>query len=103
MESKKTGVKNDDGKLLMSLIPPAAIFGLAEVLTFGAKKYPPNNWLTVENSEIRYEDAFLRHFYAHKAGEIYDEESGLSHLKHALSNLAFLVHLEEEQMKVLPF
>ena len=33
------GIKYDDGKNRLELIPPEAIWGLGEVLTFGAKKY----------------------------------------------------------------
>jgi hypothetical protein len=36
-------LKNDNGKPMMSLIDPAFVIGLADVLTFGAKKYAPNN------------------------------------------------------------
>jgi hypothetical protein len=97
-ESKK-GVKYDQGKLMMRLIPHEAIVGLAEVLTFGANKYTPNGWQTVPDAENRYEDALLRHIYARKAGELTDPESGLSHLKHALTNLAFLVYLEEQKLE----
>lgn len=93
------GVKHDQGKLLMSLIPYEAVFGLAEVMTFGANKYTPNGWKTVPDAERRYKDALLRHFYAHESGEELDQESGLSHLKHALTNIAFLVYLEEEKNK----
>ena len=93
------GVKDDKGKLLMSLIPHQVIFGLSEVLTFGANKYTPNGWKTVPDAERRYKDALLRHIYSHEAGEDLDQESGLSHLKHALTNIAFLVYLEEEKNK----
>lgn len=97
---KRVGVKDDHGKLMMGLIPHEAMVGLAEVLTFGANKYSPNGWQTVPNAKQRYEDALLRHIYASKAGELNDPESGLSHLKHALTNMAFLVYLEENEDKL---
>lgn len=96
-KEKRVGVKDDQGKLMMGLIPHEAMVGLAQVLTFGASKYSPNGWQTVPNAKSRYEDAALRHFYAYKAGELVDPESGLSHLKHALTNLAFLVYFEENK------
>jgi hypothetical protein len=93
----EAGVKLDNGKLLMSLIPVEALTGLAEVLTFGAQKYTPNGWQTVPNGEQRYMDALLRHYCSYRSGEINDPESGLSHLKHMLTNIAFLVWLEENK------
>lgn len=89
------GEKHDENKLVLSLIPPKAIIGLGEVLTFGAQKYPFENWKHVPDAQRRYKDALLRHYYAYELGEKLDPESGLSHLKHMLSNIAFLVSLEE--------
>lgn len=100
MSKTKIGVKFDQGKLQMGLIPSEVMIGLAEVLTFGANKYAPNGWQTVPNAKQRYEDALLRHLYASKSGETTDSESGLSHLKHALTNMAFLVYLEENAKKI---
>ena len=69
---------------------------MAEVLTFGAKKYKPNNWRN--NTDLsRYEGALLRHFEAYRMGEILDEETGMPHLAHALTNLVFLLELTDEQ------
>lgn len=96
-KDKRVGVKDDQGKLMMGLIPHEAMVGLAQVMTFGANKYSPNGWQTVPNARQRYEDALLRHFYAYKSGEKNDPESGLSHLKHALTNLAFLVYFEDNK------
>jgi hypothetical protein len=49
-----TGKKYDAGKPMMELIPPHAEIELAKVLTFGAEKYGPENWRTLENLERRY-------------------------------------------------
>ena len=89
------GLKYDAGKLRYSLIPPEALRGLAEVLTFGAEKYEPNSWQEVENAEERYLDALIRHIEAYRSGEALDPESGLHHLKHAACNVAFLIHFAE--------
>lgn len=47
-EENKTEVKGalrfDTGKPQLELISPVAMIGLASILTFGAKKYAPNNW-----------------------------------------------------------
>lgn len=96
---KSEGMKFDTGKLLYSLIPVESTEALAEVLTFGAKKYAPNNWQLVDNGEVRYLDALYRHLAAHRKGEKLDPESGLSHLSHALTNVAFLHYLETNKGK----
>ena len=91
------GLKYDSGKLRFSLIPPIATTSLAEVLTFGAAKYAPNSWQTVPNGEERYLDALYRHLEAYRNGELTDPESGLSHLAHAITNVAFLLHFESQR------
>lgn len=88
-----TGLKFDTGKLQYSLIPVETTQALAEVLSFGASKYAPNNWMLVENGEQRYLDALYRHLQAYRSGESHDPESGLHHLSHALTNVAFLHYL----------
>lgn len=92
-QTTSLGLKFDDGKLMYSLIPPETLHALAEVLTFGAKKYAPNNWQLVENGETRYMDALFRHLEAFRSGEIKDPDSGLPHLSHVLANVAFLHYL----------
>ena len=89
----EVGMKFDDGKLLYSLIPPETLKALAEVLTFGAQKYAPNNWTLVENGETRYLDALFRHLEAFRSGETHDPDSKLHHLSHVLTNVAFLHYL----------
>lgn len=91
------GRKNDQGKNRLDLIEPQFIEGVGEVLTFGAAKYEPNTWQNVEDAEDRYYAAALRHLMAWRRGEVVDEESGLSHLKHAATNLMFLLHFETSQ------
>ena len=87
------GMKFDNGKLLYSLIPPETTKALAEVLTYGANKYAPNNWQLVDNAEVRYTDALFRHLEAFRSGETHDPESGLHHLSHVLANVAFLHYI----------
>ena len=92
-QSKSVGMKFDTGKLLYSLIPPETTKALAEVLTYGAQKYAPNNWIKVENGDIRYMDALFRHLEAFRSGETHDPESGYHHLSHCLCNIMFLHYL----------
>lgn len=85
-------LKFDGDKLRYDLIPPSALEGLAAVLTFGARKYKPNNWKNCEEPE-RYLAAAMRHMEAFRRGEELDKDSGLPHLSHALTNIAFMLEL----------
>jgi len=78
------------------VIPPVATRELAKVLTYGAKKYKPNNWQEVDDTD-RYVDALYRHLEAWRGGEEFDEESKLSHLSHALTNISFLLYFAESE------
>ncbi len=89
------GVKHDSDKIRMDLLPPEALVSLGKVLTYGAAKYKPNNWRGV-NSE-RYVAALLRHLVSHMGGTKMDDESGLTHLDHVLTNAAFLVAKQQEE------
>ena len=86
-------MKFDTDKLRYDLVPPSAIKGLAEVLTYGAKKYAPNNWKNCKELD-RYVGAAMRHFEAYRAGEFFDPETGLPHLAHTMTNLSFLLELD---------
>lgn len=98
--SDKTGPKYDDGKLMYDLIPTSTTKALAEVLTYGAEKYAPNSWQNVNDAERRYTAAMMRHFESYRSGETFDIESNISHLKHCLTNISFLIHFEEERLKL---
>lgn len=87
-------MKFDTDKLRYDLVPPSAFKALAEVLTYGARKYKPNNWQNCPDPS-RYTAALYRHLEAWRSGEQCDSESGLHHLKHAITNIAFLLHFEE--------
>lgn len=84
-------IKNDKDKLRYDLIPTEATKALAEVLTYGANKYKPDNWKNCEDVN-RYVSALMRHLEAHRSGELRDSESGMLHMSHVLTNAAFLVH-----------
>lgn len=86
----KEGVKHDQNKPRLDLIPPEAIMALGEVLDYGAKKYGEHNWLK-GMSWGRVFGAALRHLFQFWAGEDRDKESGLCHLHHAFANIAFLI------------
>jgi hypothetical protein len=85
------GVKYDNGKPQWSLLPFKALTQVVEVLTYGAKKYAPDNWKKVPNAKQRYTDAGFRHFAAYASGETHDSETGKHHLAHAICCLLYIV------------
>lgn len=86
------GVKYDDGKTQYALLPPNALQRVADVLTYGAVKYPSaDNWKRVDNAHDRYLNATMRHVEAYRRGETVDPESGHEHLAHAVCSLLFLL------------
>ena len=86
-----TGVKYDNGKPQWSLLPFRALTQVVEVLTYGAKKYAPDNWKKVPDARRRYIDAGFRHFTAYASGETNDPETGKHHLAHAICCMLYLV------------
>ncbi len=91
------GLRYNDGKLRIDLVPESAIRGIAGVLTFGAKKYAPNNWRKGMQWSIVLA-SLKRHLAAIDRGEDYDTESTLMHIDHILTNAAFL----KEYYKIYP-
>lgn len=81
--------KYDIGKRRMDLIPTSALNSLADVLTYGARKYSDRNW-ELGTEWGRYYSAALRHLVKWWDGEDYDQESGIHHLCHAMCCVAFL-------------
>lgn len=88
-----SGVKHDQEKVRLELIPPELIFGVGEILTFGAKKYGDRNWERGMEWGRVY-GALQRHLNAWWSGEETDAETGKSHLWHAGCCLAFLMAYE---------
>lgn len=62
---------------------------IAEVLTFGARKYKPNNWRKCADTG-RYLAACFRHLADWEAKGEVDEESGMKHRAHLATNLMYL-------------
>lgn len=95
---KQEGVKHDQGKPDLSLIPPEAINALGANLTAACTaanaKYDRHNWRKGMEWHRPYA-ALQRHLQAWWAGDSIDPEYGQSHLWHALSNLAFLTTYEQ--------
>lgn len=94
-DEEKTGNKADDGKDRWDLLPTKAVRAVVKVLTFGAKKYAPENWRKVPDARRRYYAAALRHLTAWWEGETDDPETGLHHLAHAACCIIFLLEVEQ--------
>lgn len=99
---KDKGKKYDDNKPKWNLMPFHAADEVVKVLTYGAKKYGPDNWRKVEDLDSRYLAAALRHISAYAKGEEYDSESDLSHLSHAICSLMFLLENNIVKNKIKP-
>jgi hypothetical protein len=88
-------VKYDSSKRDYSLVPWGALDEVVKVLEAGAEKYTPDNWRR-GTVWTRYWSASMRHITAWIRGESVDQETGLSHLAHAVCCLLFLISYEME-------
>lgn len=104
MSKLTEGVKHDSGKARIELVAPEFIFGVAQVLTFGAAKYDDRNW-ELGMSWGRVFGAAMRHAWAWWGGKgpttksflfgELDSETGFSHLWHLGCCVMFLIAYEE--------
>lgn len=90
-----TGIKYDNEKPMMDLLPMAALTEVGKVLTEGAKKYASHNWRQGFKYS-RLQAALLRHYSAFSEGEDHDPETELLHLAHLTCCALFLL---EHQLK----
>jgi hypothetical protein len=84
--------KFDKGKAPIHLLPHRAMWDAAKVMDYGARKYGTNNWKKGTDWS-RYYDAAMRHLMAWRMGEDRDEETGMSHLDHAVCCVLMLSEL----------
>lgn len=85
--------KADAGKPRPTLVPVSLIEAVTAIRMYGSEKYHgPENWRQVEPQ--RYRDALYRHWLAYLKGEQCDQESGLPHLWHLVTNGSFLIEME---------
>lgn len=97
MDKPNQQAKADRGKPHPSYVPVALIEGVMAVREYGNQKYhDPDNWKQVEPE--RYHQAMLRHILA-AWNDPYkiDPESGLPHIAHVATNIAFLLEMKEEK------
>ncbi len=84
------GIRLDDGKPRMDLLPGDALLSVADVFTEGAKKYSDRNW----EKGMAWHKLFSpieRHLWKWWQGEETDEESGQHHLAHAACDCLMLL------------
>lgn len=96
-ESITEGLRFDTDKLRFDLIPPEADIALAEILTFGAKKYADRNW-EKGMKWSRCVASLKRHMSRWESGELLDPETNKPHLWHMLCNVAFLVTYSDREI-----
>ena len=90
----ETGSVRDacEGKGIPSLIPVSALRSVAKRFEDGATKYGRDNWKKGQAiTELL--GSLFRHIIAFQNGEDLDEESGKSHIGHAMCNLLFIQYV----------
>jgi hypothetical protein len=87
IDAHAPGAKLDAGKPDCSLLLDfgLALRAVAEVGTYGAKKYSRGGWMQVPDGQNRYTAALLRHLLA-ESSEPRDKDTGLLHAQHAAWN-----------------
>jgi hypothetical protein len=93
--AREEGNKFDGNKPPLSKLPRVSLEEMAVVMAFGASKYGWDNWKKgMDHSRLL--NASLRHLYKYADGIDLDDESGLSHLAHAMCNVAFLIYYKDK-------
>jgi len=93
------GTKHDHDKDRWDLLPWDISQDIVKVLTYGSKKYTPDNWKKVKPFKDRYFAACMRHLSAWRNGEIINNETKMPHLTHAITNLIFLIWKDKHDAK----
>jgi hypothetical protein len=88
------GIKHDEDKMDLSLVPKIAMEEMAKAFMLGEKKYGRYNYCKGMEAS-RLVASTLRHITAWNDGEDNDPESGNCHLGHALAGLAMILRQRE--------
>lgn len=101
--STSKGIKYDKGKPRVAEFIQDfgdSLLEVTKVWEFGCEKYGKSNWKDVENGEVRYTNAMLRHFLKEPI-KTYDDETNLLHATHlafnALARLHFIIQKGKEK------
>lgn len=82
----KVGAK----KAPLDLLPMSALIAMSEAMGNGAEKYGPFNWREQPVQVRTYVGAALRHLAAFLDGQWAAEDTGISHLAHAMAGIGIL-------------
>lgn len=93
---REEGIKFDQDKvdLAFMLEFPDLFENFCLALEEGERKYGRRNYLMLEPRRVV--AALMRHVQAHANGQIWDRETGISHLGYAVANLAMLSVMKGE-------
>lgn len=83
-------------KLAYILEFPSVAEAVSRIMEFGAAKYEDGNWKLGGKPDREYLDSMMRHLRLWLEGEVYDQDSGCSHLGHAIWNLMALQQLNHK-------
>lgn len=93
MSENKKSVKFDSEKPAMQYVPGEAMEEMGKAFAYGAKKYGGNNYKVSGLEVSRCLGAALRHIYKFMDGIDLDDESGHSHLGHAMAATAMAIYM----------
>jgi hypothetical protein len=82
-------VRYSDGKRQWQLMDWDALESTVRVLEYGATKYPADNYTKITDPQTQLIPSILRHAISLSKGEIFDNESGLPHAAHLITNCMF--------------
>jgi hypothetical protein len=82
-------------KISVTKIPPSAILEMARAMENGATKYGPQNYRDTYVRTTIYLDAAIRHIFSYFDGEENAEDSGCTHLGHAMASLGIIIDAAE--------
>lgn len=91
------GLRYNEGKCRVELIPPEWPWSLGMVLTRGAIKYADRNWERGMSWAYML-GSTMRHLFKFCIGERYDKESGNHHLAHAAWNCLGMMSYDLRRM-----
>lgn len=88
----------NQGKPMLSFVLqfPTAVEAFSRVKEIGAIKYARDNWRKGGKPDHEYLDAALRHIMAYMDGEVFAEDTGCTHLGHAMWNIMALQELNNK-------
>lgn len=91
-------LKFDIGKPRTDLLPPQTLLNVSRVLGFGANKYADYNYRKGKGLTFgKMYSAALRHQFKWWGGENLDEETGLNHIYHAITELCMIADCIERK------